>query len=115
MALAELCGMSDFDTFNREDNIHNEIVKMSNNFTLNTHLSVPPFANPAENLGHFSKDESGRDIKIKFDHGTTTLGFMYEGGVVLAVDSRATGGQFIGSQTMKKIVEINDFLLGMIV
>jgi hypothetical protein len=45
MALAELCGMSDFDTFNREDNIHNEIVKMSNNFTLNTHLSVPPFAN----------------------------------------------------------------------
>jgi 20S proteasome subunit beta 5 len=112
MALAELCGMSDFDTFNREDHIHNEIVKMSNNFTLNTHLSVPPFANPAENLGHFSKDESGRDIKIKFDHGTTTLGFMYEGGVVLAVDSRATGGQFIGSQTMKKIVEINDFLLG---
>lgn len=37
---------------------------------------------------------------------------MYQGGVVLAVDSRATGGQFIGSQTMKKIVEINDFLLG---
>lgn len=37
---------------------------------------------------------------------------MYKGGVVLAVDSRATGGQFIGSQTMKKIVEINDFLLG---
>lgn len=31
---------------------------------------------------------------------------------MLAVDSRATGGQFIGSQTMKKIVEINDFLLG---
>lgn len=54
----------------------------------------------------------GREIKINFDHGTTTLGFMYKGGVVLAVDSRATGGQFIGSQTMKKIVEINDFLLG---
>lgn len=50
---------------------------------------------------------------MRFDHGTTTLGFMYKGGVVLAVDSRATGGEFIGSQTMKKIVEINDFLLGM--
>lgn len=62
----------------------------------------------------FTKDEYGREIKINFDHGTTTLGFMYKGGVVLAVDSRATGGQFIGSQTMKKIVEINDFLLGKI-
>ena len=59
-----------------------------------------------------NKDETGRAIKIKFDHGTTTLGFQYQGGVVLAVDSRATGGSFIGSQTMKKIVEINDFLLG---
>ena len=28
------------------------------------------------------------------------------------MDSRATGGQYIGSQSMKKIVEINDFLLG---
>lgn len=63
-------------------------------------------------MSQFTKDESGRDIKIQFDHGTTTLGFQYQGGVVLAVDSRATGGDFIGSQTMKKIVEINNFLLG---
>lgn len=41
-------------------------------------------------------DDNGRSIKLKFDHGTTTLGFRYKGGVVLAVDSRATGGQFIG-------------------
>ena len=33
---------------------------------------------------------------MKFDHGTTTLGFLYQGGVVLAVDSRATGGSYIG-------------------
>lgn len=63
-------------------------------------------------MSRFTRDENGREIKIKFDHGTTTLGFMYQGGVVLSVDSRATGGEFIGSQTMKKIVEINDFLLG---
>lgn len=67
---------------------------------------------PAKNLARFTKDEFGREIKIKFDHGTTTLGFQYQGGVVLAVDSRATGGQYIGSQTMKKIVEINQYLLG---
>lgn len=67
---------------------------------------------PAARLANVLRDENGREIKIQFDHGTTTLGFQYQGGVVLAVDSRATGGAFIGSQTMKKIVEINDFLLG---
>lgn len=40
------------------------------------------------------------------------MGFRFQGGVLLAVDSRATGGQFIGSQTMKKVVEINDYMLG---
>lgn len=41
-------------------------------------------------------DEAGKHLKIRFDHGTTTLGFQYQGGIILAVDSRATGGQFIG-------------------
>lgn len=45
-------------------------------------------------------------------HGTTTLAFKFNGGVIIAVDSRATGGMFIGSQEVKKIIEINEFLLG---
>lgn len=50
----------------------------------------------------------------KFDHkkGTTTLGFQFYGGIILAVDSRASVGQYIGSQTVMKVVEINDYLLG---
>lgn len=56
--------------------------------------------------------EHSKDVKIEFDHGTTTLGFIYNGGVILAVDSRATGGQYIGSQSVRKVVEINDLLLG---
>lgn len=59
-----------------------------------------------------ARDTMGRPIELNFHHGTTTLGFLYQGGIVLAVDSRATGGQYIGSQCMKKIVEINDFMLG---
>merc|ERR1712107_34421 len=58
------------------------------------------------------KDESGKDIPMNFDHGTTTLGFKYQGGVLLAVDSRATGGMYIGSGSVKKIIEINKYLLG---
>jgi 20S proteasome subunit beta 5 len=51
---------------------------------------------PAENLARFSTEEYGRGIKIQFDHGTTNVGFRYQGGVVLAVDSRATTGSFVG-------------------
>ena len=57
-------------------------------------------------------DEGGKDIPMNFDHGTTTLGFKYQGGVLLAVDSRATGGMYIGSGSVKKIIEINRYLLG---
>ncbi|XP_018569112.1 proteasome subunit beta type-5 [Anoplophora glabripennis] len=112
MSLAEVCGMQDFDSYTSRSIYENDVSKSCMNFTNNLELGVPPFSNPAQNLAKFARDEGGREINIKFDHGTTTLGFMYKGGVVLAVDSRATGGQFIGSQTMKKIVEINDFLLG---
>lgn len=50
----------------------------------------------------------------KFDYkkGTTTLGFQFDGGIIVAVDSRASVGQYIGSQTVMKVVEINDYLLG---
>lgn len=49
---------------------------------------------------------------MDFKHGTTTLGFVFQGGIIIAVDSRASMGSYIGSQTVKKVIEINDFLLG---
>lgn len=49
---------------------------------------------------------------MDFKKGTTTLGFVFQGGVIIAVDSRASMGTYIGSQTVKKVIEINDFLLG---
>lgn len=72
-------------------------------------------------------------MKIEFAHGTTTLAFKFEHGVIVAVDSRATAGSWIGkgpglsngagrgcidglvlsaSQTVKKVIEINPYLLG---
>lgn len=44
--------------------------------------------------------------------GTTTLGFKFNGGVILAVDSRASMGQFNSSETVRKIIEIDDRMLG---
>jgi len=48
----------------------------------------------------------------KFHHGTTTLSFVFSEGIVAAVDSRASMGQYIGSGSVKKVIEINKYLLG---
>jgi 20S proteasome subunit beta 5 len=47
-----------------------------------------------------------------FKKGTTTLGFVYQGGVLIAVDCRATMGPFISSNQVRKVIEINSYLLG---
>eukprot|EP01063_Lacrimia_lanifica_P009265 TRINITY_DN1626_c0_g3_i1.p2 TRINITY_DN1626_c0_g3~~TRINITY_DN1626_c0_g3_i1.p2 ORF type:complete len:292 (+),score=128.26 TRINITY_DN1626_c0_g3_i1:46-876(+) len=49
---------------------------------------------------------------LKLNKGTTTLGFQYKGGVIIAVDSRASTGQYIASGTVQKVLEINEYLLG---
>ncbi|XP_030374583.1 proteasome subunit beta type-5 [Scaptodrosophila lebanonensis] len=115
MALAEICKISNASymrpTAWATDDV-NELKSYASNFENPYTLAAPPFANPVENLNKIQANADKTGIKIEFDHGTTTLGFKFKGGVILAVDSRATGGQYIGSQSMKKIVEINDFLLG---
>ena len=45
-------------------------------------------------------------------HGTTTLAFKFKHGVIVAVDSRASMGSYIGSGTVRKVIEINPYLLG---
>jgi len=49
---------------------------------------------------------------IQFYHGTTTLSFVFDHGVLVAVDSRASMGSYIGSGTVKKVIEISKYLLG---
>ena len=68
-------------------------------------LSMPLLPNPSERC-------PGADHIVKMLHGTTTLAFKYKDGVVVAVDSRASAGAYIASQTVKKVIEINPFLVG---
>lgn len=82
------------------------------NLTNQYQLCMPPFPKDQCQIGEFLIDETGRKIKLNYAHGTTTLGFKFNGGVVMAVDSRATSGQYIGSGNVKKIIEINPYLLG---
>mmetsp|Transcript_59856 Transcript_59856/g.117656 ORF Transcript_59856/g.117656 Transcript_59856/m.117656 type:complete len:283 (+) Transcript_59856:67-915(+) len=70
---------------------------------------------PVDNPKTFCQDikKSGTAPGLMdFKHGTTTLGFVFQGGIIIAVDSRASMGSFIGSATVKKVIEINEFLLG---
>ncbi|KAJ1609552.1 Pre2p/proteasome subunit beta type 5 with NTN hydrolase fold [Cryptosporidium canis] len=67
---------------------------------------------PVENPCKFVSDYNKGEMRRMMNKGTTTLGFIYQGGVILAVDSRASQGSYIASQEVKKIIQINDFLLG---
>jgi len=58
------------------------------------------------------KYESKISDEIKFAKGTTTLAFVFKGGVIVAVDSRSTMGPYIASNSVKKVIEINPYLLG---
>lgn len=51
-------------------------------------------------------------VPFHFDKGTTTAAFITDQGIVVAVDSRATSGTYIASQTVKKVIEISPYLLG---
>lgn len=46
-----------------------------------------------------------------FITGTTTLGFIYPQGIILATDSRATASDLIVSQKLSKVIPISDTIL----
>lgn len=77
-------------------------------------FALAPVADPAaysrENFGVGYGTDAHQ--KVKFAKGTTTLAFKFDAGVIVSVDSRSTQGPYIASQTVKKVIEINPFLLG---
>jgi len=116
MALQSICGYGAehsniFSGFNpNSDGLMglpsiNDALHMSSNFNIPADLEAQGTINHALTSGD-------NNVKIQFDHGTTTLAFKFHGGVIVAVDSRATAGPSIESQTVKKVIEINPYLLG---
>jgi len=120
MALEALCGESrrslrsenallfgeDSDRYEETD----EFVSAYPNAVDPMKILAPPFA-PSE-LANVMRNQDGSEAKINFRHGTTTLAFKYQGGIIIAVDSRATGGMYIFSGNVKKIIPINRYLMG---
>ncbi|EOR04743.1 Proteasome component PRE2 [Wallemia ichthyophaga EXF-994] len=75
-------------------------------------LQLPNTADPTGFLREYTDEQNDPSCRIKINHGTTTLAFKYKGGVIVAVDSRATAGSYVASGTVKKVIEINPYLLG---
>ncbi|GAA5852375.1 hypothetical protein JCM9279_001180 [Rhodotorula babjevae] len=75
-------------------------------------FDMPATVDPQAFLQLHTDDASDPSCRIKINHGTTTLAFKFQGGIVVAVDSRATAGSYIASGTVKKVIEINPYLLG---
>ncbi|KNC97190.1 proteasome subunit beta type-5 [Spizellomyces punctatus DAOM BR117] len=73
-------------------------------------FAVPSVSNPVEWIKHQMSEAA--ENRIKMAKGTTTLAFKFREGIIVAVDSRATGGTYIASQSVKKVIEINPYLLG---
>jgi 20S proteasome subunit beta 5 len=65
-------------------------------------FSLPQVTNPSAFLRSHVDEHTNPDCCIKLAHGTTTLAFRFQGGIVVAVDSRATAGSWIASQSVKK-------------
>jgi len=87
-----------------------------------TTFPLPPSSHPLAMLASPSLGPDGapgtqhvsRGIasELKHAHGTTTMAFVYDHGVLVAVDSRASMGSYIGSGTVKKVIEISPYLVG---
>jgi len=77
-------------------------------------LDMDRFPLPAGNPRTFLSDtfQEGSAEPIKMLHGTTTLSFVFQGGIIVAVDSRATQGNYIASQSVQKVIKINPYLVG---
>jgi 20S proteasome subunit beta 5 len=102
------------DSFKPESSsLYEEIVKDLPSETTSTEF-IFKLANVEDNEKYVQKLKDDKMTKklTDFKKGTTTLGFVYKEGILIAVDSRASMGSFIGSQKVRKVIEINDYLLG---
>ncbi|KAF9317796.1 Proteasome subunit beta type-5 [Podila horticola] len=73
-------------------------------------FDIPMVSNPTDFLR--AHTDASAEHRISIQHGTTTLAFKFQGGIIVAVDSRASMGNQVASQTVKKVIEINPYLLG---
>lgn len=74
-------------------------------------LALPRGMQPTEFFRSLGGNGESK-VQIEMAHGTTTLAFKFQHGVIVAVDSRASAGNYIATLKVNKVIEINPYLLG---
>ena len=81
------------------------------------YLDIPDFVNTDVKFksAPFDVFETGpvlpRPLNELQYHGTTTLAFLFGDGVIVAVDSKASVGSYVGSRTVKKVFPISNWMV----
>lgn len=112
MALEQYCGLSKMPFMREDENAEYaklEVRIAQSIFDNPYRLIAPPFERPVETL---NKILAQNHMKLDVAHGTTTLGFKYQGGIILCADSRSTLGSYINSQDVQKVIELDKSMLG---
>lgn len=75
--------------------------------------SLPNLAHSCNRLSTVSSPSTQSSVPRPFPlcHGTTTLGFIFQGGVIAAADTRASAGGLVCSSTAHKITPIHSHLV----
>ncbi|XP_072497797.1 proteasome subunit beta type-8 [Notamacropus eugenii] len=112
MALLEVCGAPWESQVSRGTGSGHSRGPEHYSFSLRTpELAVPRGLQPPEFLRSLEAD-AAHQVRIEMAHGTTTLAFKFQHGVIVAVDSRASAGSYIATLHVNKVIEINPYLLG---
>lgn len=81
------------------------------------HFFIPTLPNsahfPGRNSSLFSPSTSSTTVQRPFSlsHGTTTLAFIFQGGVIAAADTRASAGGLVACPAVQKITPVHSHLV----
>ncbi|MEQ2170003.1 hypothetical protein GOODEAATRI_030735 [Goodea atripinnis] len=100
MALVEVSGLKPFSepTGQFFGTRQTHLVDRPNHYSFGT--SIQEFAVPVgeEPSGFLKSCNKDGGVCIDMNHGTTTLAFKFRHGVIVAVDSRASAGRYLGKE-----------------
>uniref|UniRef100_A0A3Q1AYB8 Proteasome subunit beta n=1 Tax=Amphiprion ocellaris TaxID=80972 RepID=A0A3Q1AYB8_AMPOC len=79
----------------------------------NSAIPLDFFTPPSANSASFCLPNHSTTVRRPFplSHGTTTLGFIFQGGVIAAADTRASAGGLVACPAVHKITPIHSHLV----
>lgn len=115
MALLDVSGLSAYSGFSKQQQSGSKRAQLPgrvNHYSFGSKVNefaVPVGLDPSTFLQNCNREDG---ISIDMQHGTTTLAFKFQHGIIVAVDSRASAGSYIATKEVNKVIEINPYLLG---